>query len=183
MHLLILFNLSWPTNISAPLTLLEWNLAWCMISCLMCAWTFKEFGDFVEDLGHITKILLIASKQTCQPPSSSMYTLLCFQRVLTASMPDSCMPILMTTTLSTCHRTDSSSNSFHTDSVSCDDRERCSSCISSISAWMLHLALYHFRAERQDRKQRGYSTLWKDTTAQLKHKSLQLHQFMYLRRF
>lgn len=70
-------------------------------------------------------------------------------RVLTASIPDSCMPILMTTTLSTCQRTESSSSSFHTDSVSTEHRERCSSCISSISAWMLHLALYCFRAERQ----------------------------------
>ena len=65
---------------------------------------------------------------------------------LTASMPDSCMPMLMTTTLRSCQRTDGSSSSCHTETVSTDDRERCSSCISSISAWMLHLARYHFRA-------------------------------------
>lgn len=74
-------------------------------------------------------------------------------------MPDSCMPMLMITTLSTCQRTLSSSNSLHTDSVSCDDRERCSSCISSISAWMLHLALYHFRAGRQQRKECNYTSV------------------------
>lgn len=86
-------------------------------------------------------------------PFSSANMLLSSSGVLTASMPESCMPTLMTTTLSTCHRTVSSCRSFHTDSVSTDDRERCSSCISSISAWMLHLALYHFRAERQEAAQ------------------------------
>lgn len=72
--------------------------------------------------------------------------------MLTASMPDSCMPMLMTTTLRTCQRTESSINSLHTDRVSSDDSERCSSCISSISAWMLHLARYHFSAGGRDRK-------------------------------
>ena len=101
-------------------------------------------------------------KKDHQTSTPSVYTSFNF-KVLTASMPDSCMPMLMTTTLSTCRRTESSSNSFHTDSVSTDDRERCSSCISSISAWMLHLVLYHFRAESQDREQNGYSTTWKHT--------------------
>lgn len=66
--------------------------------------------------------------------------------LLTASMPDSCMPMLMTTTERTCQRTVGSSRRRHTDTVCTDDRERCSSCISSISSWMLHLARYHFRA-------------------------------------
>lgn len=82
------------------------------------------------------------------PQKKKCFVLLLF-RVLTASIPESCMPMLMTTTVSTCQRTDSSINSLKTDRVSTDDKERCSSCISSISAWMLHLALYHFRAESQ----------------------------------
>ena len=76
---------------------------------------------------------------------------LAHHRQLTASMPDSCIPMLMTTTLSTCHRTLLSSNSCHTDRVSEEDSERCSSCISSISSWMLHLDLYHFRAAERER--------------------------------
>ena len=114
----------------------------------------KNGGEKTLDL---LKTHLKKDHQTSTP---SVYTSTHF-KVLTASMPDSCMPMLMTTTLSTCRRTESSSNSFHTDSVSTDDRERCSSCISSISAWMLHLVLYHFRAESQDREQSGYSTSWK----------------------
>lgn len=54
--------------------------------------------------------------------------------------------MLMMTTERTCQRTVGSRSSCHTDTVWKVSIERCSSCISSISAWILHLALYHFRA-------------------------------------
>lgn len=162
----------------------NWDTARCVMLMLdVCLDTFPTWGSSLNygENEEILDLQLNSSdsiKKDMPTPFSSAYTLLSF---LTASMPDSCMPMLMTTTLSTCQRTVSSTNSFHTDSVSTDNRERCSSCISSISAWMLHLARYHFRAERQGT---GSSMVTAHhTTSHLKHRSLQQHlrNFLWLK--
>ena len=72
--------------------------------------------------------------------------------ILTASMPDSCMPMLTTIMVMTCQRTQRSLSRPRTEMVSMEDRERCSSCISSTSAWMFPLVRYHFKAERSRRE-------------------------------
>lgn len=65
----------------------------------------------------------------------SLHAVICKSKhSLTASIPDNCIPMLMTTTEKTCQRTVGSSSSCQTDTVSTVNRERCSSCISSISA-------------------------------------------------
>lgn len=136
------------TNLSGAQTLPD-----AIKPCLMCFRTAKEFGEAPLTFLYIYTGDIV--KRHCHRHSLSTTSSFLLQTcgVLTASMPESCMPTLITTTLNTCHRTVSSRKSFHTDSISTDDRERCSSCISSISAWMLHLALYHFRAERQEAAQ------------------------------
>lgn len=74
------------------------------------------------------------------------------QHTLTASMPDSCMPMLTTTMVMTCQRTQRSLSRPQTETVWTEDRDRCSSCISSTSAWKFPFGRYHFRAERAERK-------------------------------
>lgn len=71
---------------------------------------------------------------------------------LTASMPDSCMPMLTTAMVMTCQRTERSVSRLQTETVWMEDRERCSSCISSTSSSMLPLVRYHFRAKEQKEK-------------------------------
>lgn len=68
---------------------------------------------------------------------------------LTASMPESCMPMLTTAMVMSCQRTQRSVNRPQTETVWMEDRDRCSSCISSTSAWMFSLVRYHFKAEGQ----------------------------------
>ena len=66
---------------------------------------------------------------------------------LTASMPESCMPMLTTAIVMSCQRTLRSESRPQTDTDWMEDRERCSSRISSTSAWMFSFLRYHFRAE------------------------------------
>lgn len=65
---------------------------------------------------------------------------------LTASMPESCMPMFTTTMVMSCQRTQRSVSRPQTETVWIEDRDRSSSCISSTSVWMSPLLRNHFKA-------------------------------------
>lgn len=84
----------------------------------------------------------------CQVSAQSLHSRVPGQeRVgLTASMPESCMPAFSTATESVCQRSERSRSSCHTDAISMEESDRCSSCISSITSWTSGLPRNRCRA-------------------------------------
>lgn len=90
-----------------------------------------------------------SSKIKKTKPKNTIKALLLLCSPLTASIPDSCIPMLTTTMVRTCQRTERSMSRRRTERVLMEERDRCSSCISSTSAWMFPFLRKHLRAGEQ----------------------------------
>lgn len=100
-----------------------------------------------------TRLCVCVCLHTCKRHTHTQFR-------LTASMPDSCIPMLTTAMVMTCQRTQRSVSSPQTDTDWMDDRERCSSCISSTSAWMFSFLRYHFRAEQAQESHQSHVNIF-----------------------